>query len=110
MTADLSDGCGNGNGWLVHGMPMSPIAQQLASDVVEPAIPAETVTLLCRFHFTSVYCKRWANIEIGSFLATTHRLSLRMLHYVPRHASLRGLAGVAITTARPRRKTRYERR
>ena len=42
MTADLSDGCGNGNGWLVHGMPVSRIAQQLASDVVEPAIPAET--------------------------------------------------------------------
>jgi hypothetical protein len=95
MTADLSDGCGNGNGWLVHGMPVSRIAQQLASDVVEPAIPAEaeteTVTLLCRFHFTSVYCKHRANIEIGSFLATTHRLSLRMLHYVSRHASLRGL-------------------
>lgn len=46
MTADLSDGCGNGNGWLVHAMPVSRIAQQLASDVVEPAIPAETVTLL----------------------------------------------------------------
>ena len=91
MTADLSDGCGNGNGWLVHGMPVSRIAQQLASDVVEPAIPAETLTLLCRFHFTSVYCNHRANIEIGSFLATTHRLSLRMLHYVSRHVSLRGL-------------------
>ena len=91
MTADLSGGCGNGNAWLVHGMPVSPVAQQLASDVVERAIPAETVTLLCRFYFTSVYCKHRANIEIASFLATTHRLSLRMLHYVPRQVSLRSL-------------------
>jgi hypothetical protein len=91
MTADLSGGCGNGNGWLVHGMPVSRIAQQLASDVVEPAIPAETVTLLCRFHFTYIYCKHRANIEIGSFLTTTHRLTLWMLHYVTRHVSFRGL-------------------
>jgi hypothetical protein len=91
MTADLSDGCGNGNGWLVHGMPVSRIAQQLASDVVAPATPAETVTLLCRFHFTSVYCKHRANIEICSLLATTVRLGLRMLHYVSRHVSFGGL-------------------
>ena len=91
MTGNLGDDCGNRNGWLVHGMPVSRIAQQLASDVVEPAIPAESVTLLCRFHFASVYCKHRANIEIGSFLATTHRLSLRMLHYVSRHVSLGSL-------------------
>jgi hypothetical protein len=91
MTADLSDGSGNGNGWLVRGMPVSRNARHLASDVVEPAIPAETVTLPCRFHFTSVYCKHRANIEISSFLATTHRLSLRMLHYLSRHVSLGGL-------------------
>jgi hypothetical protein len=91
MTADLSEGCGNGNGWLVHRMPVSRIAQQLASDVVERAIPAETATLLCRFHFISVYCKHRANFGIGSPLATTHLLSLRMLHYVSRHVSLRGL-------------------
>jgi hypothetical protein len=72
-------------------MPVSRIAQQLASDVVAPATPAETVTLLCRFHFTSVYCKHRAKVEIGSFLATAHRLSLRMLHCVSIHMSLEGL-------------------
>ncbi len=109
MTANLGDDCGNRNAWLVHGMPVSRIAQQLASDVVEPAIPAESVTLLCRFHFASVYCKHRANIEIGSFLATTP--------FKPQDAALcvktrvaRKSPGVAITTARPPRKTLYERR
>src|SRR5690348_8818230 len=105
MTADLSNGCGNGSGWLVHGMPVSRIAQQLAGDVVKPAIPAETVTLLCRLHFNSVYCKHRANIEIGSFLATTHRLSLSPALCVKTRVARRS-PGVAITTARPRRKTR----
>jgi hypothetical protein len=92
MTADLDDGCGNGKGWLFHVVPVSRIAQQLASDVVEPAIPAETVTLLCRFHFTSAYCKHRANIEIGSFLATTQRLRRRTVNYLSKRMSCRGLA------------------
>ena len=54
MTADLSDVCGNGNGCLVHGMPVSRIAQQLASDVVEPAVLANMVKLSCLIHLPSL--------------------------------------------------------
>jgi hypothetical protein len=109
MTAGLSDGCGNSNGWLVHGMPVSRIAHQLASDVVEPAIPAETVTLPCRFHFTSVYCKHRANIEISSFLAAIPFKPQDAALCVKTRVARRSLA-VAITTARLPRKTRYAQR
>jgi hypothetical protein len=109
MTADLSDGCGNGNGWLVHGMPVSRNARQLASDVVEPAIPAETVTLPCRFHCTSVYCKHRAKVEIGSF-SRQHTLKPQDAALCVKTHVVRRSPGVGITTAPPPRKTRYERR
>ncbi len=65
MTADLSNGCGNGSGWLVHVMAVSRIAQQLASDSVEPEALAQIAKVLCPFHLTSATCS--ANIENPTF-------------------------------------------